>query len=75
MDLLQEAALVEDLEVAAHRHVGHAELADEVRDADRSVLADAIQDERLALSREHQRTVSMPSRRVTMDTALPSVRQ
>ena len=34
MDLLEEAALVEDLEVAPHGHVGDAELADEVRDAD-----------------------------------------
>ena len=55
MDLLEQPALVEDLEVAADGHVGDAELAHEVGDADRAVLADAIEDECLALAREHQR--------------------
>ena len=54
MDLLEQAALVEDLEVAADGHVGHAELAHEVGDADGPVLAHAIEDERLTLAREHQ---------------------
>ncbi len=62
MDLLEQAALVEDLEVAANGHVGDAELAHEVGDADRAVLADAIEDECLALAREHQATRLMPTR-------------
>ena len=57
VDLLEQAALVEDLEVAPDGHVGHAELAHEVGDADGAVLADAIEDERLALTREHQATL------------------
>ena len=56
MDLLEQAALVEDLEVAPDGHVGDAELADEVGDPDRAVLADAVEDECLALAREHQAT-------------------
>ena len=59
MDLLEQAALVEDLEVAADGHVGDAELAHEVGDADRAVLADPVEDERLALTREHQATLRM----------------
>ena len=58
VDLLEQAALVEDLEVAADGHVRHAELADEVGDADRAVLADPVEDECLALTREHQATRS-----------------
>ena len=56
MDLLEQPALVEDLEVAADGHVRDAELAHEIGDADRAVLADAVEDEGLALAREHQRT-------------------
>ena len=59
VDLLEQPALVEDLEVAADGHVGHAELADEVGDPDRAVLADAIEDERLALARKHQAAPSI----------------
>ena len=69
VDLLEQPALVEDLEVAPDGHVRHAELADEVGDADGAVLADAVEDERLALAREHQadpRHVDLD--RVTMDT-------
>ena len=55
VDLLEQPALVEDLEVATDGHVGDAELAHEVGDPDRAVLADAIEDECLALTREHQR--------------------
>ena len=51
--LLEEPLLVEDLEVAADGHVRDLELADEVRDPDRADLADAIQDQRLALASEH----------------------
>ena len=54
MDLLEQPALVEDLEVAPNGHVRDAELAHEVGDADRAVLADAVEDEGLALAREHQ---------------------
>ena len=54
VDLLEQAPLVEDLEVAADGHVRHAELADEVGDADRPVLADPVEDEGLALAGEHQ---------------------
>ena len=68
VDLLEQPALVEDLEVAPDGHVRHAELADEVGDADRAVLADAIEDERLALARQHQAALPNSIRRVTMDT-------
>ncbi len=68
MDLLEQPALVEDLEVAPDRHVRHAELADEVGDPDRTVLADAIEDERLALARQHQAAPTQSIRRVTIDT-------
>ena len=57
MDLLEQPALVEDLEVAPDGHVRDAELAHEVGDPDRAVLADAIEDECLALAREHQRSL------------------
>ena len=68
MDLLEQAALVEDLEVAADGHVGHAELAHEVGDAHGAVLAHAVEDERLTLAREHQETLSISARSVEMDT-------
>ena len=61
-------ALVEDLQVAPDGHVGNAQLADEVRDAHGPVLAHAIEDERLTLSREHQETLLMTARSVEMDT-------
>ena len=57
VDLLEQAALVEDLEVAPDGHVGDAELAHEVGHADRAVLAHAIEDERLPLPSEHQCTL------------------
>ena len=68
VDLLEQAALVEDLEVAPDGHVRDAELADEVGDADRAVLADAVEDECLTLAREHQRTLCVRSGSVAMDT-------
>ena len=55
VDLLEQAPLVEDLEVAADGHVRHAELAHEVGDPHGPVLADAFEDQRLALSGEHVR--------------------
>ena len=61
VDLLEQPALVEDLEVAADGHVRDAELAHEVGDADRAVLADAVEDEGLALTREHQATLHVGS--------------
>ena len=39
-----------------------------VGDADRTVLADAIEDERLALARQHQAIPTKSIRRVTVDT-------
>ena len=45
--------VVEDLEVAPHGHVRHAELADEIRDADGARLADALEDQGLPLARQH----------------------
>ena len=54
VDLLEQPALVEDLEVAPDGHVRHAELADEVGDTDRAVLADPVEDECLTLPSEHQ---------------------
>ena len=68
VDLLEQAALVEDLEVAPDGHVGHAELAHEVRDAHGAVLAHAVEDECLTLAREHQGTLFIPVRSVEMDT-------
>jgi hypothetical protein len=56
MDLLQETAIVQDLEVATDRHVGHAELADQVRHPHATVLPDALQDQGLALTRQHDAT-------------------
>ena len=46
-----QAAVVEQLEVAPDGHVRHAELADEIRDPDPAVLADAVEDVSLALAR------------------------
>ncbi len=51
MDLLDEALIVELLEVAADGHVGDAELADQVGDAHAAISADPLEDERLALAR------------------------
>ena len=68
MDLLEQPALVEDLEVAPDGHVGHAELAHEVGDPHGPVLAHAIEDECLTLAREHQGTLVIPARSVEMDT-------
>jgi hypothetical protein len=47
---------VQDLEVPADRHVGHTQIPDQVRDPDRAVSANAVEDERLSLAGEHQRT-------------------
>ena len=57
VDLLEQSPLVEDLEVAPDGHVGDAELAHEVGDPDRAVLAHAVEDEGLALTGEHQRSL------------------
>ena len=55
VDLLEQPALVEDLEVAPDGHVGDAEVADEVGDADRPRPRGRDRRiERLALSGEHQ---------------------
>ena len=54
VDLLEKAALVEDLEVAPDRHVRDAELAHQVGDAHGAVLADAVEDQGLTLPGEHQ---------------------
>ena len=53
MDLLEQTALIEDLEIAANGHVGDAELAHEVGHTDRAVFAHTIEDECLALPGEH----------------------
>ena len=68
VDLLEQTALVEDLEVATDGHVGHAELAHEVGDPHGAVLAHAVEDERLTLAREHQGSLDMPDRIAPMDT-------
>ncbi len=52
MHLLQEPAIAEDLQVAPDRHVGDAELAGQLRDPDRTVLADPLEDPGLALAGE-----------------------
>ena len=54
VDLLEQAVVVEDLEVAADRHVRHAELAREVGDPDGAALADPVEDECLALAGQHR---------------------
>ena len=54
VDLLEEAVLVEDLEVAPDGHVRHAEVARELGHADGTGLADALEDEGLALTSEHR---------------------
>ena len=71
MDLLEQPPLVEDLEVAPDGHVGDAELAHEVRDPDRAVFADAVEDEGLSLTREHQRSFVMSDLTAPLD-ARPS---
>ena len=42
--LLEQAALVQDLQVAPDRHVRDAQLADEVGHPDAAILADALED-------------------------------
>ncbi len=54
MNLLQQPAIMQDLEIAADGHIGDTEGADQVCNANRAFLADPIQDERLALPRKHQ---------------------
>ena len=56
MNLDQQAPLVKGLEVAPDRHVRHAELPHEIRDADGPALANAPEDEVLALVREESST-------------------
>ena len=56
-------AVVEQLEVAADGHVGHAEIPGEVADPDAAVLPDALEDQRLALASEHVRRVLRSSGR------------
>jgi hypothetical protein len=60
MDLLEQTAVVEDLEVAPDGHVGHAQVAGEIGDPDAAVLAHARQDQRLALASEHVRHARNP---------------
>ena len=60
VDLLQQPVLVEDLEVAPDGHVGDAELARKLGDADRAGLADPVEDERLALAGEHRTPLPVP---------------
>jgi len=67
VDLLEETALMEDLQVAADGHVGDTEIADEVGHAHGSVLPDTVKDEGLALSRKHQATLTEPSLRIALD--------
>ena len=71
VDLLEQAALVEDLEVAPDGHVRHAELAHEVGDPDGAVLADPIEDQGLSLAREHHDTApgSVPGSFATLATS------
>ena len=57
VDLLEQAAVVEQLEVAADSHVGDAEVPGELANADAAVLADALQDQGLALTGKHVRRV------------------
>ena len=52
MDLLEEAALVEKLQVAPDGHVRNAQLAHEIGHADAALLPNPIEDERLPLSGE-----------------------
>ena len=75
VDLLEQPALVEDLEVAADGHVGHAELAHEVGDPDRAVLADPVEDECLALPSEHRSRVTGPAVRLCCHPPRPSDRR
>ena len=67
VDLLEETALMEDLQVAADGHVGDTEIADEVGHTYGSVLPDTVKDEGLALSRKHQATLTEPCRRIALD--------
>ena len=48
-----KAPIVEDLQVATDRHVGDAQLTDQVRHPHAPILADALHDQGLALAREH----------------------
>jgi len=49
-------------------HLGHAEIAHEIRDADRTVLAHSVEDQRLTLPCEHQEALFMTARSIEMDT-------
>ncbi len=51
MDLLDEPLVRQQLEVPPDRHVRDRELADQVGHPDAAVLADAVEDVRLALAR------------------------
>jgi multiple sugar transport system substrate-binding protein len=63
VDLLDEAALVEELEIPPDGHVRDAELAGEIDDPDGALGPDAIEDEREPLATE-QPFASIPARRV-----------
>ena len=54
MDLFEQATIVQHLEIAANRHVRDAECPHEIGNPNGSVLTDTIEDECLALPREHQ---------------------
>jgi hypothetical protein len=59
VDLRDEAAFGEGLEVAADRHVGHAEFLDQFGHADRSGPVDAFGDPALSLLRQHDASPSL----------------
>ena len=71
VDLFEQAAVVEQLQVAPDGHIRHAQLAGEVRYTDSTVLADALQDQCLALACEHHRTF-LPLRRIARQGSHPS---
>jgi hypothetical protein len=51
VDLFDQAALVQQFHIASDRHVGHAQVTDELGHPDAAVLADAIEDVGLTLAR------------------------
>ncbi|GAB3997290.1 hypothetical protein GCM10029992_19750 [Glycomyces albus] len=55
VDLGHQAAFGEGLQVAADRHVGHAELVDQFGDADGAGPVDALGDSALSLLCQHRR--------------------
>jgi hypothetical protein len=72
VDLLQEAALVEQLEIAPNRHVRDAQVANEVGDPYRAVLANPIHDHRLPLPRQHGPHLERPAASSTAGDPIPN---